>query len=127
MIANAGFAVLYEDKRTSKQKTGFYILFFLIKSDIPEIDQQIQTYKYKIQNIHDQYKGIIPGENFCGNAGKISGHDEQDEKRAHPFRRAGTIVVDHTDRPRKAKAYKHNGFKNCRHKYSPSIKLQAQP
>ena len=83
MIANAGFAVLYEDMRTSKQKTGFCILFFLIKPDIPEIDQQIQTYKYKIQNIHRQNEGIIPGENLRGNTGKISRHDEQNEKRTH--------------------------------------------
>ena len=102
-------------------------LFFPVDPDIPEIDQQIGTHENEVQNIHDQYKGIIPGENLRGNTGKISRHDEQNEKRTHPFRRAGTIIIDNTDRPRKTKTYKHNGFKNCRHKYSPSIKLQTQP
>ena len=85
----------YEDRRTSNGKG----LLFLIKPHIPEIDQQVCAYKYEVQDIHDQDEGIIPGENFCGNAGKISRHDEQNEKRTHPFRRAGTVIVDHTDRP----------------------------
>ena len=99
MIANAGFTVLYEDMRTSKLKAGACFLFFPVNPDVPEIDQQVQAYKYKIQNIHTQNEGVNPGKNLRGNTGKIARHDEQDEERTHPFRRAGTIVADNTDRP----------------------------
>ena len=58
---------------------------FPVNPDIPEIDQQVYTYKDEVQNIYCQDEGTVSGEKFRSNTGKISRHDEQNEKRTHPL------------------------------------------
>ena len=82
---------------------------------VAEVDEQVRADGQQIENIHGQHIGDVMGDQLRGDAADVAEDDEQDEREAHAARRAGAVVVDDGDRPRKAEAQQHHGFKNILH------------
>ena len=90
-------------------------MYLLVDLAVAEIDEQVQADREKIEEIDDQHIVDLSGNDLGGDAADIAENDEQDERQAHAVRRAGAVVVDKRDRPRKAETDEHHRFQYVLH------------
>ena len=82
---------------------------------VDEINHQVCRHEAQVYDIDDQHIAIIPGKNFCSDAGNVSGDDQQDERQAHGLCAVGLYIFNYGHRPGKAEANQHDGFKDFSH------------
>ena len=91
----------------------------IVQLFVAEIDEQVRADSQQIEDIHGQHLGDVVRDQLRGDAADVAEDDQQNEREAHAARGGRTVIVDDRDRPRKATAQQHHGFKDILHGEAP--------
>ena len=113
-------------KDTTNRQLGFCLpQFFLrrlpVQTQISKVEAKIDADETEIQHIEKHYVPLksIGIQKLTGNARNVAKQNQHQKRQALALRRPRAVGFDRAQRPGKAEAQQHHGFKNILHGETP--------
>ena len=105
-----------------------FVFGFFLSVSVDEKQDKVKGYHCKVNAIDNKNVGDVMIDDLADDTGNVADQDRKNKDHAFSFRRTGGKTFIDRDRPRYAKAGKHNEFKNlCHDLLLKTINLNCHP